>query len=205
MECNLNQLKLVCFLSVALLSSARLMASSEIDIDTDVSSSAAQPAPTVADNASGSVMGSAPVIAVTTPIVDNSAPVPTPTAGVKGLSTMISEEISDHTAERPVPTALVVHGILKMKDVYKAGLSYYKKQDFAKAIRYLKESLKVQDPYTPKYYYAEANAMLGVIYQFHIIDKDLAYSYYKEALAIDPETATARKHIRELSGSKGSK
>jgi hypothetical protein len=47
--------------------------------------------------------------------------------------------------------------------------------------------------------------MLGVIYQFHIIDLDMAYSYYKEALAIDPETATARKHIRELSGRKPSK
>ena len=126
---------------------------------------------------------------------------PTPTVQAKAAVTVVS----DKPVETPGFTSEVVQGVLKMKDVYKAGLSYYKKQDFAKAIRYLKKSLLVQDPYTPKYYYAEANAMLGVIYQFHIIDKDLAYSYYKEALAIDPKTATARKHIRELSGRKTSK
>jgi tetratricopeptide (TPR) repeat protein len=111
----------------------------------------------------------------------------------------------EETQEIPSPTPMVAQGILKMKDVYRAGISYYKKQDFAKAIRYLSKSLKVHDPYTPKFYYAEANAMLGVIYQFHIIDKKLAYQYYREALRIDPRTKTARKHIREVSGKKGSK
>jgi tetratricopeptide (TPR) repeat protein len=89
-----------------------------------------------------------------------------------------------------------------MKDIYQAGINSYKEQDFAQAIIYLKRSLEHQDPYTRKYYYAEANAMLGVIYQFNLIDKKLAYQYYKAALAIDPKTETARKHIGEVSGVK---
>jgi tetratricopeptide (TPR) repeat protein len=102
----------------------------------------------------------------------------------------------------PTPVLKVVEGILQMKEVYQAGIDCYKKQDFAKAIRYLKKSLDIHDPYTPKFYYAEANAMLGVIYQFNIIDKSLAYQYYREALVIDPRTKTAKKHIREVSATK---
>jgi hypothetical protein len=40
--------------------------------------------------------------------------------------------------------------------------------------------------------------MLGVIYEFNIIDKSLAYQYYQEALRIDPSTVSAKKHIKEV-------
>jgi tetratricopeptide (TPR) repeat protein len=185
-----NQLKVMWFLSILLLLSSRSMASNEIEIDTDISN------PTPTATPMNSISSPEAVVTATPTTV-----MPAPTLQVKTEVTVVSAK----PVETSVFTPVEVHGVLKMKDVYKAGLSYYHKQDFAKAIRYLKESLQVQDPYTPKYYYAEANAMLGVIYQFHIIDEDVAYSYYKEALAIDPETATARKHIRELSGRKVSK
>jgi tetratricopeptide (TPR) repeat protein len=99
----------------------------------------------------------------------------------------------------------VAEGVLQMKGVYQAGVDCYRKQDFAKAIRYFKKSLEIHDPYTPKFYYAEANAMLGVIYQFNIIDKPTAYEYYRAALDIDPTTRTAKKHIGEVSDEKSSK
>jgi tetratricopeptide (TPR) repeat protein len=85
-----------------------------------------------------------------------------------------------------------------MKDVYALGMKYYADEDYVKAIQYLKQALTVHDPYTPSFYYAEANAMLGVIYQFHIIHPDLAYQYYHEALKIDPTTEAAKKHIGEV-------
>lgn len=110
---------------------------------------------------------------------------------------------ADQTATGPTatPTPLVVQGVLKMKDIYQAGMKYYKEQDFDQAIRYLKRAIAKEDPHTPKFYYAEADAILGVIYQFHIIDKKLARHYYQAALDIDPTTETAKKHIGEVSDS----
>ena len=172
----MKKIKWIGLFILCFLSSAYVIAASEIDIDTDMSN------PTVAATSTAT--------ATTTPyppmLVMTPTSVPT-------------------TAPTEAPTPVVAHGVLKMKDVYKAGISYYKKQDFAKAINYLTKSMQIHDPYTPKFYYAEANAMLGVIYQFHIIDKKLAYQYYREALRIDPKTATARRHIREVSGKKSSK
>jgi len=113
-------------------------------------------------------------------------------------------QVTGESTDELASTPAVVHGVLKMKDVYEAGLAYYKQQDFARAIRYLKQSLQIHDPYTPPFYYAEADAMLGVIYQFHIIDRAAAYQYYQAALSIDPQTAMARKHIGEVSDKKDS-
>ena len=107
-------------------------------------------------------------------------------------------ETDNAVESEPAPKPQVVHGILKMKDIYEAGIDSYKEKDYDQAIRYLKEALRHQDPYTPKYFYAEANAMLGVIYQFHIIHYGLAYRYYREALRIDPKTRTARRHIGQV-------
>lgn len=151
-------------------------ATSEMDIDADLLSASGTATP---------VFQSKSEPAPTASVVMAATVLPSPTVMAKELPLEVSPEPGQ--------------GVLKMQTVYKVGISYYQKQDFAKAIRYLKESLDIHDPYTPKFYYAEANAMLGVIYQFHIIDRSLAHYYYQEALDIDPTTATAKKHIGEVS------
>jgi len=119
----------------------------------------------------------------------------TPTPTLVKVSPVFSPQVSDQaTSQKP----LIGHGVLKMKDVYAAGMKYYKQEDFVRAIRFLKQALTIKDPYTPKFYYAEANAMLGIIYQFHIIHPDLAFQYYHEALEIDPTTETAKNHIDQV-------
>lgn len=167
------------------ISAAQLRAAVDIDIDTSVSSGTSSIV-TPTDSVSNSAV-------VSTPVVQS-----TPEPSVQSSNATPSENAAVEPTVDPETTPLEVEGVLKMKDVYKAGLVYYKKQDFASAIRYLKQSLQIQDPYTPKFYYAEANAILGVIYEFNIIDKKLSYEYYQEALRIDPSTATAKKHIKEV-------
>lgn len=92
----------------------------------------------------------------------------------------------------------VVHGVLKMKDIYEAGIKSYKEKDYDQAIRYLKQAVDKKDKYTPKFYYAEAHAMLGVIYQFHIIRLKDARYHYQLALKYEPANRTAKKHLREV-------
>ena len=122
-----------------------------------------------------------------------------PTATVVIASAKASP-VATVSAPTPQPTSsiITVQGVLKMKDVYALGMKCYNQNNFLDAIKYLKQALTVHDPYTPSFYYAEANAMLGVIYQFHIIHLDLAYQYYHEALRIDPTTETAKNHIDQV-------
>lgn len=176
--------RLVPFLVLGWLLTVRVMAAGDIDIDTSAASGPAAATPTLSVGDTGAV-STAPAYAPT-PVTESPSVSPTASSPTAQPEVVLSLT--------PIPG----QGILKMKDVYNAGFVYYKKEDFANAIRYLKESLQIHDPYTPKYYYAEANAILGVIYQFHIIDKSVAYYYYKKALSIDPTTATAKKHIKEV-------
>jgi hypothetical protein len=103
------------------------------------------------------------------------------------------------SSERYTPT--VVSGVFKMKDLYQSGVEAYREKDFEKAIRYFRSALNLKDAYTPRYYYAEAHTLLGVIYQFsypvpnHL---SLAEIEYRAALKIDPETKAAKKHLAEL-------
>ncbi len=176
MKLNWFDPRVLALCSIFFVLGPRVWATSEMDIDADLLS------------ASGTA----------TPVIQSESQ-PTPTATVVMAAT-VSPSTAGVAKELPLEvSAQPGQGVLKMQTVYKVGLSYYQKQDFAKAIRYLKESLDIHDPYTPKFYYAEANAMLGVIYQFHIIDRSLAHHYYQEALDIDPTTATAKKHIDEVS------
>lgn len=93
----------------------------------------------------------------------------------------------------------MVHGKWKVKYIYEAGIKAYKQKDYYKAITYLKKTVAMpRDEYTPKYLIAEAYAMLGIIYQYHIIHYGRAYRYYKAALSVDPQTNTARRHVRQL-------
>ena len=129
---------------------------------------------------------------------ESTAPTATATIGADKPASATPVPTEAALAPTVVPTPPVVQGVLKMKDVYALGMKYYTSEDYVKAIQYLKQALTVHDPYTPSFYYAEANAMLGVIYQFHIIHPELAYQYYHEALKIDPTTEAAKKHIGEV-------
>jgi tetratricopeptide (TPR) repeat protein len=172
-------LRLLMGVSLFLFGVSRVSAEVEIDLsDQGTSTQPAAPTPT-------------PVPAV------QAAPAAAPTAVPAKAETSI--EMTEEA--EPTPTPIVAHGVLKMKDVYEAGIKAYKEKDYEEAIRYLKKSLTVQDPYTEKYYYAEANAMLGVIYQFKYPvhgHNGMAYRYYKAALKYESRNPTARKHIRSV-------
>jgi tetratricopeptide (TPR) repeat protein len=88
-----------------------------------------------------------------------------------------------------------------MLDLYEKGIEAYKAQHFEGAITNLKEALEIKDAKVEYWYYAEANAMLGVIYHFHkktVGHLETARKYYKAALKIDPDTATAKKGLQQL-------
>jgi len=125
-----------------------------------------------------------------------STPIPTPT--VQAESEVYVSEETEPTAT-PVPKAVVEE--VTMRALYEAGLKAYQNEDYPRAIRFLKRALTIKDADTKDYYYAEANAMLGVIYQFYSTaagHRATAYGFYKEALRIDPETETARKYINQV-------
>jgi len=87
----------------------------------------------------------------------------------------------------------------KMLWNYKTGIKHYQAKNYSLAVRYLKRSLTINEDFVPSYFYAEANAMLGIIYQFYDVDKVKAYGYYQAALERDPLTLTALKHIKQVS------
>ncbi len=126
-------------------------------------------------------------------------PVATPTPASEDIEVEDNSQPTNQTAETPTPAVFEVQGTVKMKDKYEAGIKYYDDKDYDTAVRYLKNALEVKDdPYTPKFYYAEANAMLGIIYQYHIIHLGRAYRYYKAALKYEPHNQTARRHIKQV-------
>jgi len=122
----------------------------------------------------------------------NGGPSPIPTTSLIVMNPTATEEVEE------TPTPMEVHGVLKMKDIYGAGIKAYQELDYDQAIRYLKKAITTQDPYSEKFYYAEANAMLGVIYQFHIIHYGWAYQYYREALKYEKNNPTAKRHIKQV-------
>jgi hypothetical protein len=86
----------------------------------------------------------------------------------------------------------------KMKDHFRAGMKLFMKDKWDAAIPELIASTMIVDPFTWNYWYAEAYATLGVIYEFHSKDPQrnaLAYKYYKLALKHDPLTKSARYYI----------
>jgi tetratricopeptide (TPR) repeat protein len=170
---------------------SRTFGDTEIDMD-DVGPPPATPV------SSGS--GSAKVAATPT-----SVPVATaiPTMVIKSFEPAATPtEVIDVEEDA---TPIEVHGVIKMKDIYAAGIKAYQEEDYDKAIRYLKKSIETHDPYSAKFYYAEANAMLGVIYQFHIIHYGWAYQYYRAALKFEKKNPTALRHIKEVAKYKNEK
>jgi hypothetical protein len=154
------------------------------DTEIDLGDLAAQPTPTAVQK----------LIPATAPAL-----VATPTPASEEIQMEDNAQPETQTAPGPTPTVFEVQGREKMKDMYEAGIKYYKEQDYDSACRYLINALKMKnDPYTPKYIYAEANAMLGIIYQYRIIHLGRAYWYYKAALHYEPHNLTARRHIKQV-------
>ncbi len=116
----------------------------------------------------------------------------------------IDTSLSGTNVKKKVPTASRKGSVyrgdseLTMLDLYHAGIESYQAKEYDQAIEYLKEALTIQDKTIPYFYYAEANAMLGVIYKFNKPDAKLARSYCENALRIDPTTRTAQKLIHEI-------
>ena len=93
---------------------------------------------------------------------------------------------------------VVVRGTWKMKNFYEAGIKANKEKRYDDAIKYLTKAVKMKDKHTPNYYYSEAYATLGIIYQYHIIRYKTAYGYYKKALAYEYDNPTAKKHLKQV-------
>ncbi len=119
------------------------------------------------------------------------------------------------TATETVATAITISPTQvsadesKVKIYYLAGMKDFDAHHYSPAIKNFKKAIAVNDPYIQSYFYAESNAMLGVIYQFHLPTftghNKIAVKYYKRALKIDPMTKSAKKYLAMLQGSKKAK
>jgi tetratricopeptide (TPR) repeat protein len=97
-----------------------------------------------------------------------------------------------------VPASTTDPGMLSN---YRKGMSAYQARDYRNAAHYLKLALTIQDPNVEKAYYASANAVLGVIYEYYGATSghlDIARKYYRSALQIDPANDTAKKHLKMI-------
>jgi hypothetical protein len=86
----------------------------------------------------------------------------------------------------------------KMKDHYRKGMQFFSEKKYDKALPELIAATMIVDPFTWSYWYAEAYATIGLIYEFHDKSPDhdrSAYQYYSLALKRDPKTKTARFYI----------
>jgi hypothetical protein len=89
----------------------------------------------------------------------------------------------------------------KMKDHFRKGMKLFMKDQYDAAIPDLIASTMIVDPYTWDYWYAEAYATLGVIYEFHSKDPNCnkkAHQYYMLALKRDPKTKSANYYIDQV-------
>jgi len=90
---------------------------------------------------------------------------------------------------------------LSLKEAYEIGIAAYKAQNYERAATYLKKTISLRPTEGDKVYQAEANSMLGIIYQYYLETPDsttLARHYYHAALEIDPANSTALKHLPQL-------
>jgi len=107
-----------------------------------------------------------------------------------------------------VSTLTPVLDVSRVKIYYIAGMKAFEAHRDLAAVTDFKKAIAVNDPTAKYYYYAESNAMLGVIYQFRLTKVEghnkLAVKYYKRALKIDPGTKSAKKFLAMLQGTKAS-
>jgi tetratricopeptide (TPR) repeat protein len=128
-----------------------------------------------------------------------STPTITLTATEMATSTIIVTSVS---------TLTPVLDMSRVKIYYIAGMKSFEAHRDLAAITDFKKAIAVNEPTAKYYYYAESNAMLGVIYQFRLTKVEnhnkLAVKYYKRALKIDPGTKSAKKFLAMLQGKKPS-
>jgi tetratricopeptide (TPR) repeat protein len=161
--------------------------------------SAATPVPSAAPSATPTAT------AVNTIAVILSSPTITSTP-LNTYTPMITATPTDTMVVTSLTTAQVSSDESKVKIYYRAGMKAFYAHQNKTAIKNFKNAIAVNDPFVQKYYYAESNAMLGVIYQFHLPNftghNKLAVTYYKRALKIDPMTKSAKKYLKMLQSSK---
>jgi tetratricopeptide (TPR) repeat protein len=140
--------------------------------------------------------------------VHSQTPPPTVTATpTEAAPPDAGEFLGTPTATRTPTATEVPFQVRNMKAVYERGIAAYKLKDYPNAVKYLREALTIQDETTKYWYYAEAHAMLGVMYQKFGKQADRfekARYHYQEALKVDPRTATAIRGLKSL-GAKGKK
>jgi tetratricopeptide (TPR) repeat protein len=96
-----------------------------------------------------------------------------------------------------IPSPSSGNGNPGMLNLYQAGMAAFQAKDYEKSLDYLKKA--VVCPGGKVWQYAEGYAMLGVINEFHSNAKDhlaTANHYYRIALWLDPQNATAKKHLK---------
>ena len=84
--------------------------------------------------------------------------------------------------------------------LYRAGIKAYQEKHYDSAVEYWENFLSRKDPEVKNKYYAEAAAMLGIIYQYYKPvhgHYGYAYKYYQASLKHDPRNSTALKHINQ--------
>lgn len=121
---------------------------------------------------------------------------PTPVLSLS-TPTPIIESI-DVAPAAPMAPALALS---TMKMYYKKAVTALKIKDYPTALVNYKKALSIQDKHVPSFYYAESNATIGIIYQYHSQAKGhkaLAMRYYEKALKIDPATQSAKIHLKKL-------
>jgi tetratricopeptide (TPR) repeat protein len=148
-----------------------------------------------------------------TPTVTLEAPRSTPTNIPSSTQTAtettipVERQKTSQLAATPTPTlptiitTPTVEASARMLDLYEKGIEEYKTNRFEMAIVHLKGALAIKDAKVEYWYYAEANAMLGVLYHYHKTipgHLETARKYYRTALTIDPATATAKKGLKAL-------
>lgn len=109
------------------------------------------------------------------------------------------KHLSETTKTSPAVASSVP--VENMKTLYKKGIAEYKDGLYKPSLEHLRKAVSLEDPSVPYYYYSEAYAMLGVIYQFHSDFEGhlmMAEKYYRAALRKEPDNTTALKHLKEL-------
>ncbi len=145
-------------------------------------------------------------------------PVQTPTITPTDTATLIVTATATNTPTiTSTPTMTMTPGITvtpvlinsKFKTYYRAATIAFEAQHYSTSAANFKQAIAIKSKKIPSYYYAESNAMLGVIYQFHLTKapghNKLAVKYYKRALKIDPSTKLAKKYLKMLLAPKKAK
>jgi tetratricopeptide (TPR) repeat protein len=139
------------------------------------------------------------------------SPTATPTLGIPletGTPASVPKAVSPTPTESeliqantPIPASSgkePVHSL--MKKYYLMGIKALKAHKYATALADLKKAVKYKEK-VAYYYYAEAYATIGVIYEFHSKARNhlgLALANYKMASKIDPDTLTVKKYYKKL-------